>query len=89
MPKEPRGAVISIRLSENEQAHLRSLAADQGKSVSEVVREFVTSSIGPELPQGITASSAQTGTGSFDRGMFWATDTGIIAGSTITICAAD
>jgi hypothetical protein len=85
MPKEPKGAVVSIRLSEEEQAHLRAIAADQGTSVSEVIRRLVASSIGPGLPLGQSAPSMRTGSGAMDEGVFWASDAGSASGSTLMV----
>lgn len=83
MSKEPRGAVISIRLSEDEQTHLRAIATEQGTSVSDVVRGFVADSIGPDLPRG--QSSASASTLAMNEGVFWRSDSGVIDGATVTI----
>jgi hypothetical protein len=85
MTKESKGAVVSIRLTEDEQAHLRAIAVAQGTSVSEVIRRLVAASIGPGLPLGTSAPSARTGGGGIDEGVFWSADAGTASGSTLTV----
>ena len=95
MAKEARDAVISVRISEEDQARLRALAAARGTSVSELVRSVVLREIhGPATttftsdqcgaPKGTT--TAAKALPSADQGVFWS-DQGAatVAGSTITL----
>jgi hypothetical protein len=99
MAKESRDAVISVRISEEDQARLRALAAARGTSVSELVRSIVLREIGEPAsaattftstecrgPQGTTTAAARAP--SADQGVFWSDqDQGQdrVAGATITV----
>ncbi|MGV2387215.1 MAG UNVERIFIED_CONTAM: ribbon-helix-helix protein, CopG family [Thermobifida fusca] len=81
MAKESRGAVVSVRLSEQEQAQLRLVADARGTSVSEVIRSYVAQEAN-RLPSGDTSSTAVRDpavyvasgvTGAGDRGVRWMT----------------
>ena len=85
MAKEPKGAIISIRLSEDEQSHLRDLAIEMGTSVSDVVRGFVASGINPTPPVSVNTSTAVTSTNYLDHGVFWTTQAGVAEGATLTV----
>jgi hypothetical protein len=97
MAKEARDAVISVRISEEDQARLRALAAARGTSVSELVRGIVLREIGaPESvatthpsnerrgPCGTTTAGARVQAA--DQGVFWG-DHGqaTVSGATITV----
>lgn len=57
MAKElPRGAVVSVRLSDQEQDRLRAIADESGTSVSEVIRDFVNREMRDPLPRGVSVS---------------------------------
>jgi Ribbon-helix-helix protein, copG family len=99
MAKESRDAVISVRISEEDQARLRALAAARGTSVSELVRSIVLREVStPEPvttthpatdrggPRGTTTAAARAP--SADQGVFWSEqDRGraTVAGATITL----
>lgn len=83
MAKEARDAVVSVRISEEDQSRLRRLAAERGTSVSELVRSVVVREVseppviprasgvtsGTATPRGTTtATSPSTG---LDRGFTW------------------
>ena len=97
MPKESRDAVISVRISEEDQARLRALAAARGTSVSELVRSIVLREISDPAPPATTYTSAECRAPkgsttaaarhpSADQGVFWS-DQGAatVAGATITL----
>lgn len=98
MAKESRDAVISVRISEEDQQRLRELAAARGTSVSELVRGIVLREISDPPAAGPTVTAAQcrpqrlptTGAGtrapSADQGIFWGEHGhATVAGSTITV----
>jgi predicted DNA-binding protein len=60
MPKESRDAVVSVRISEEDQARLRELAAERGTSVSELVRSVVLREVeeAPALAATVTATAS-------------------------------
>jgi hypothetical protein len=85
MTREPRGAVISIRISEDEQARLRERAQERGMSVSELLRSaaLAESNVEPE-----TASpTTQTRPAAFvENGFEWCVPEGGRAdGATLTL----
>jgi uncharacterized protein (DUF1778 family) len=98
MAKESRDAVISVRISEEDQQRLRALATARGTSVSELVRGIVLR----EISEPVTAARTVTGTQcrsqrvtttattrapSADEGVFWGEEHGqaTVAGATITV----
>ncbi|HEV7964459.1 MAG TPA: DUF6290 family protein [Actinoplanes sp.] len=99
MAKEARDAVISVRISEEDQARLRALAATRGTSLSELVRSIVLREISEPAsagatftstecrgPRGTTTAAARAP--SADQGVFWSDqDQGqaTAAGATITV----
>jgi len=97
MPKESRDAVISVRISEEDQARLRALAAARGTSVSELVRGIVLREIGDPSPAATSYPASEcraprgTNTGatrapSADQGVFWSDqDRATVSGATITV----
>lgn len=97
MAKESRDAVISVRISEEDQARLRALAAARGTSVSDLVRSVVLREISEPAAAARTVTSTEcrsrsgpaTGTTrapSADQGVFWGDQGGdTVAGSTITV----
>jgi hypothetical protein len=97
MPKESRDAVISVRISEEDQAKLRALAAARGTSLSELVRGIVLREVNdpPAVaatftstecrgPQGTTTAAVRAQ--SAGQGVFWS-DQGqaTVSGATITV----
>jgi hypothetical protein len=60
MGKDARGAVVSVRLSEEEQARLRKIADARGTSISELIRSYVAAEVRP-VPRGETVASVPTG----------------------------
>ena len=60
MGKESRDAVVSVRISEEDQARLRELAAARGTSVSDLVRTVVLREVGevPAVAATVTASGS-------------------------------
>lgn len=86
MPKDPRDAVISVRISEEDQNRLREVAAERGTSVSALVRSVVLREVAetPASAPTVTATSA-TGTPRTDHGIYWANQPGaVVSGGTIT-----
>jgi hypothetical protein len=101
MSKEARDAIISVRISEEQQAQLKALAAARGTSVSDLVRSVVVREVsepmrrstgrtqattGPAPVEGTTTSGALTQAPGVDQGVFW--DDGFqsgISGATITV----
>jgi hypothetical protein len=59
MGKEARGAVVSVRLSDDQQARLRKIAEARGTSVSELIRTFVADETTPPV-HGKTVAPAPT-----------------------------
>jgi uncharacterized protein (DUF1778 family) len=60
--RDTRGAVVSVRLSDEQQDQLRRLAEARGKSVSDLIRTFVAEEMKP-VARGTTVSAAGNGTG--------------------------
>src|SRR5690349_15708538 len=62
MAKESRDAVVSVRISEDDQARLRKLATERGTSVSELVRTVVvrevSETVTPPRAAGVTSGAA-------------------------------
>jgi hypothetical protein len=99
MSKQPREAVVSVRISEEDQARLRQLAAARGTSVSELVRSFVVREVNEPARQpassGATSGFASPTTGTTtaaslipvaDQGVFWDVEKpSTVSGSTITL----
>jgi len=97
MAKESRDAVISVRISEEDQARLRALAAARGTSVSELVRGIVLREISDPAAAATTYTSTEcraprgttsgaTRAPSADQGVFWSDqDRATVAGATITV----
>lgn len=87
MSNQSRGAVISLRISGDEQDRLRRMAEERGTSVSDLVRSLVSESVGPELPVGVTVSGTpSTGGSQIEHGVFWTQNDGsTIQGTTITL----
>lgn len=98
MAKEPRDAVVSVRISEEDQARLRQLATERGTSVSELVRSVVirevTEAVAPPRAAGVTSgpaprigttTAAQQGH-TMDNGLFWEVDSpSAVSGATVTL----
>ncbi|MGI8333498.1 DUF6290 family protein [Actinomadura scrupuli] len=88
MAREPKGAVVSLRLSEDEQERLREIAETRGTSVSEVIRGVVRREFSEPLPivETETSSSAADSSGQLGTGVFWDAPKGsVVTGNTITI----
>ena len=84
MGKEPRGAVVSVRISDDEQVRLRERADALGMTVSELIRSAALGEIRMEdtATQVVTKTvpAAQT------DGVVWKAPEGAqVAGSTITL----
>lgn len=62
MVRDTRGAVVSVRLSDEQQEQLRRLAEARGTSVSDLIRTFVAEEMKP-VARGTTVSATATGTG--------------------------
>jgi uncharacterized protein DUF6290 len=76
MSKE-RGAVVSVRITDDEQARLRDVAKARGTSVSELVRSVVEREMSPQLPVGAAVSVAPLSQSSLvERGIFWSASEG-------------
>jgi hypothetical protein len=72
MAKEPRGAVVSVRISEDEQARLRRIAEAQGKSVSELVRSVVVREVdGTRRSSGTVTMAPLSRSTAIGEGVFW------------------
>ena len=90
MSKEQRGAIVSVRITDEEQQRLREVALARGTSVSEVVRSvvvremFLPEPVGPAVSAAPVSSRAEV-----DRGIFWTSPQAesIVAAGTITIQA--
>jgi hypothetical protein len=61
MSKDPRGAVVSVRLPEDQQTYLEQLAEARGTSVSDLIRSYVANEMQPP-PSGETVSTAPDST---------------------------
>src|SRR4051812_20480457 len=97
MAKESRDAVISVRISEEDQARLRALATARGTTVSELVRSIVLREVSEPAaatptytstecrgPQGTTTAAARVR--SADQGVFWhEPGQATVAGATIIV----
>jgi hypothetical protein len=90
MVKEPRGAVVSVRISEDEQARLRRLAEAQGKSVSELVRSVVVREVDGTRRSSSTVTMAPLSRSTaIGEGVFWTpiSNGTVISPGTLTIRA--
>lgn len=88
MPKETRDAVISVRLSADEQDRLKALAESQGGSVSDLIRGYVRRETGPRLPRGETSAAASAGSPLVRPR--WSAPTGsVVDGFTLTVPVTD
>jgi hypothetical protein len=81
--KEARGAVVSVRISDDEQARLRARAEERGLSVSELIRNAALAQVTIEDASpavGTTQSGGEVG-----KGIFWDAPEGAeVSGSTLT-----
>lgn len=70
--REARGAVVSVRVSEEEQTRLRKVADSRGTSVSEFVRSVVVREVTPreDQPAVITTNTISKATVA-GQGVFW------------------
>jgi hypothetical protein len=61
MAKEPRGAIVSVRISQDEQVRLRRLADERGVSVSELLRTAALAEIRGPQPSGAAVTAPTVG----------------------------
>jgi hypothetical protein len=90
MAREPRDAVVSLRISDEEQSRLRQAAEARGVSVSALVRAIVIREVsgGPQAVE--TKTIGSPGQGRADQGIFWDVQDGMtVAGGTLTVCLKD
>jgi hypothetical protein len=81
-----KGAVISLRVSEDEQARLREAAEERGTSVSDLVRAVVLREVNDSPTGGVVASSTATPAVDGWQGPFWNVAEGVtVAGATVTL----
>lgn len=87
MAREPKGAVVSLRMSEEEQAQLRQMADERGSSVSDLIRTFVSREMDAGTAATVTVTTSQTGRPTqLNEGIFWNAHEGaVIAGGTLTV----
>jgi hypothetical protein len=84
MPKVQRDAVVSVRLSRDEQEKLRGLATERGTTVSELVRSAAVREVAGPTPHAGPGQGARTSSGAepasttngtqnptVNQGMFW------------------
>jgi Family of unknown function (DUF6290) len=73
MAREQRGAVVSIRITDDEQARLRKMAHARGTSVSELMRSAAMREVEPPARMsGTVSTTASTGPpAEVDKGIFW------------------
>jgi Mobilization protein NikA len=86
MAREPRDAVVSLRISDDEHSRLRQAAEARGVSVSALVRAIVTREVsgGPRAVETETIGSPSQGQAG--HGIFWDVQSGMtVAGGTLTI----
>jgi hypothetical protein len=91
MPRDGRGAIVSVRLSEEQQDRLRRIAEARGESMSEVIRSYVAAENTPSAA-GMTISTAPNSVSpQFDTGLItWTTtvSSGESVGTTLTVRAS-
>lgn len=82
-----RDAVVSVRISTNEQDRLRQVAETRGMSVSELVRSAALREAGEDAAGAITITTSPTSRSSqIEQGIFWDAPPGAeVTGSTITL----
>lgn len=81
-----KGAVISLRVSEDEQSKLRHAADERGTSVSDLVRAVVLREVSDEPAIGAPAISSTASTPDAWRGPFWDVGEGAtVQGSTVIV----
>jgi len=89
MAKEPRDAVVSLRISDEEHSRLRQAAEARGVSVSALVRTIVVREVtgGPRAVE--TETIASPGHSQAGQGIFWDVQNGMsVADGTLTISIA-
>jgi len=87
MAKETRGAIVSVRLSDEEQDRLRAIAEETGTTVSEVIRTLVKRETRDPLPSGVTQAPIRDAVlydGSASTFRWLAGDWEGVSGATIT-----
>ena len=90
MPKETRDAVVSVRMSAEEQERLRLLAESRGGSVSDLIRAYVRQETGERLPRGETAASSSRTATYPEQGPFWTGPAGAVAdGANLTVAVTN
>jgi len=91
MAKEPRGAILSVRVSDDEQVLLRKMAEDRGTSVSDLVRSFVAREVGVITSETITTSTSWTGSAADPQAqpIWFAGEQAVVDGSTVTIMTSE
>jgi len=86
--KESRDAVVSVRISREEQERLKEIAGAQGRSIADLIRGYVARETAEDPPQSTTMNPAP-GTGIMPpvgEGIFWnASPDAVVSGATITI----
>jgi hypothetical protein len=85
--KQPRHAIVSIRLSGTERERLRRIAEARGSTISDVVRGYVEQEMAGPLPCGVSVGAKIVNPMGFP-GIVWRTS-GDTHGATLTICSSD
>ena len=88
MAKESKAAVVSVRLSEEDQQRLRRIAETRGTTVSDLVRSAALREAGDEHDaQAMSISTSPTNSYvQVEHGIFWdALDDAYVSGATMNI----
>ena len=90
MAREPRDAVVSLRISDEEHGRLRQAALARGVSVLALVRAIVVREVTGGTRAVETETIASPGQGQAGHGIFWDVQSGMaVAGGTLTVSSAD
>lgn len=90
MAREPREAVVSLRISDEEHSRLRQAALARGVTISALVRAIVVREVTGGAPTIEAETMASPGQRQAGHGIFWDVQSGMaIAGNTLTVSSAD
>lgn len=89
MAKESKAAVVSVRLSEEDQRRLRRIAETRGTTVSDLVRSAALREVSDDgISRAASVTTSPTSShAQVEHGLFWegVPDDALISGTTISI----
>ena len=88
MTKDAKAAVVSVRLSPEEQRRLRRIAETRGTTVSDLVRSAALREVGKGQPaESVSVTTSPTSSHvQVQHGIFWdAPDDALVSGATVSL----